>query len=428
MQIRNLEELAKIDERCQRFTPLGLGITRMLTPEAAAEHHQRTIMVELSPNVAESTRNSFEQLQRTHIMGILDYELFTVAEGYSLMVLEQAFAERFVAYYSGQVPLTNTQGDVYILEATGFDAVYDALNRGGARRWKVKSLAKPTVSLPFRANFASLLDWARHEGLLHGQRFRRQEPLLRQVRNAAAHPTSYRLRTPLDSAASIRQVGEIINRIWGGTIAGGRVFPDSLERRLLFIGWSAPTKEMGVLTPETLLRDDAPKDWRYLAVLATEQDENLWHFDADVEATDLPAELVWGSGNWQEAADWLAKAARPTDRVDYLDRLFVIGLRDEHVDAPRNVNQFAGLPPELRGGRWLLLKADWPTDAYAHGRAVASGASGHASAAYCEQCCVETLATADWQSVLAAAESLKVGIVPKLPSGVRVEGDRLRWA
>jgi len=81
LQIRTFAELGQIDQRCQRFTPLGLGITRLLKPEAAAEYHQRTIEVDLADNLPESTRKSFERLQRLHVMGILDYELFTAAEG-----------------------------------------------------------------------------------------------------------------------------------------------------------------------------------------------------------------------------------------------------------------------------------------------------------------------------------------------------------
>ncbi len=124
MKIRTLAELGAIDPICQRFTPLGLGITRMLTLEAAADYHQRTVDVELTETVVESTRKSFERLQRTHVMGILDYELFSVAESYSLLVLEQAFAERLVAYYGGRIPLIDRDGNIdYLENVTIFDQV-----------------------------------------------------------------------------------------------------------------------------------------------------------------------------------------------------------------------------------------------------------------------------------------------------------------
>jgi hypothetical protein len=84
LKIQTLAELGEMDPIIQRFTPYGLGITRILKPEAAVEYHQRTVDVELGTDVLASTRKSFERLQQTHVAGILNYEPFSVARGYSL--------------------------------------------------------------------------------------------------------------------------------------------------------------------------------------------------------------------------------------------------------------------------------------------------------------------------------------------------------
>ncbi|MFF5523146.1 hypothetical protein [Streptomyces coeruleorubidus] len=62
MEIKTLEQLQAVDERTLHFTPWGLG---RMHAEDSAEFHQRVIArLELADEVAESTRNKFEQLRR----------------------------------------------------------------------------------------------------------------------------------------------------------------------------------------------------------------------------------------------------------------------------------------------------------------------------------------------------------------------------
>jgi hypothetical protein len=420
-----------MDPIMQRFTPLGLGITRMLKPEAAVEYHQRTVDVELAPEVLESTRKSFERLQQTHIAGILNYELFSVAEGYSLLVLEQAFAERFVAYYDGRIPLIDKKGKSGSLEDVRiFNQVYDALNKGGSHsrgRWKVLSLKHPSAEVEFSGTFRSLFDWARHEDLLHGQRFRRMEDALVNIRNRAAHPTTYTKNAPTDSADSIRLVAEIINRIWGFRSPGGRIWPAPGKQQIILPCWDPETDTISSNRSDDLHLWENRKNWQFIAVLAFDHDESVWYFDSDYESTALPARYLWGPGGWQEALDWLASAQVEAEEIDYLDRRFVVQVPAGERELPRNVSQFAGLPKDARGGRWLLLKADFPADAAVHGRAIANEADRHARSGVCKACCVEVEADGDWAAVLAATEQLGLEITPQPPRAIRVPSDRFRW-
>jgi hypothetical protein len=78
MIIKSLAELAKPDERGLHFTPFGIG--PKMDAEAAAEYEQKLISsLELSDQVPETTRDSFERLRTIHSYGILCYDLYTVA-------------------------------------------------------------------------------------------------------------------------------------------------------------------------------------------------------------------------------------------------------------------------------------------------------------------------------------------------------------
>ncbi|HKF38448.1 MAG TPA: hypothetical protein VKB35_16240, partial [Ktedonobacteraceae bacterium] len=95
MDIRTFAELTTPDERSLSFTPLGLA-PRGLSPENAAEFQQRFIAAaDLVPTVPDGTRSSFERLRTLHAYGVLCYDLFTVVDDLTLIVLEQALRERF---------------------------------------------------------------------------------------------------------------------------------------------------------------------------------------------------------------------------------------------------------------------------------------------------------------------------------------------
>lgn len=377
MHIRTFEELTTPDERTLRFTPLGLSTMGTLTPEAAAEFQQAVIAhCDLHDEVPEGTLNSFERLRTMHSYGILAYEAFTVADDLAWLLLEQALRERFIAFYDQTVPLVQAKsGAARHIQATDFSGVDDAFRSKGSHAkgaWKLP-LTDGSM-MEFRGSMAQLQEWARREGLLDGQRNKRLDPLYRSMRNNVAHPR-YHLGMPVDSARTIRDLAEIINRLWGHTTPGGRLYPAPLERQVLIVAWTGATH--GVT--HTLLRDyqlesfTEPGDWTCVIVQAVFEDEGIWEFDARYERTGFPAELLWGPGTREAALSWLEENSPEPDTKPYLDRIFAVRICDGRASLARRPEVALALPEDRRKGRWLLVKADFPIDAFVHARHLKNG-------------------------------------------------------
>ena len=124
---------------------------------------------------------------------MLCYDLFTVVDDLSLLLLEQALSERFVEYYGGHVTLVHKGGRTDEISAHGFQQVFDALSPGGGhgKGWKLRAL--PGTDMVFRGSLEHLLSWARKVELLKGQRSRVMERLLVKMRHRVAHPHGYSL-------------------------------------------------------------------------------------------------------------------------------------------------------------------------------------------------------------------------------------------
>jgi hypothetical protein len=402
MIIRPLDELTAPDERALRFGPLGWSTGGTLRAEDAAEHHQQTIaQADLTPDVPEETRRSFERLRTIHSHGLLCYDLFTAVDALSLLVLEQGLTDRFLAYYGETIPFVDRAGTERPLSATRFDQVYDALHKGGSHAkggWRVRLRRKPET-MEFKGTMAHLLEWARLENLLRGQRNRHREQLLVKLRNSAAHPTGYQLTTPVDSARTICDVAEIINQLWGAPTPGGRRYPAPLQREILAIGWEEAGGLIMTTLADNLRADDVPNEWTYLLLRAVRSDSGLAQFDAQHERTLFPSEYLWGPGDRQGALSWLDKQRPLADEVDYLDRPFLIRRHEGRVDLARRPAVAAALSEHKRQGAWYLVRADFPNDAFSHVRQVSSEDSSCSPDGPCEQCAVETIGMGTWEEV-----------------------------
>jgi len=109
MIIHKLAELQQPDEASLRFTPWGLA---RMNPEDAADFQQRLIgQFELSGQVPETTRKSFERVRTIYSYGVLCYELYTVAGDQAPLVVEQALRDRFLPFYEGTVKFRDGQGN-----------------------------------------------------------------------------------------------------------------------------------------------------------------------------------------------------------------------------------------------------------------------------------------------------------------------------
>src|SRR4051812_16966002 len=98
-----LDALVAPDPRTLGFGPLGLGGQ---LPAQIALDHQKSVVTRfpLAPDVGEQTRRAVGRLQQAHLYGLLCYELFSITETQSWLVLDLALAERFLEFYGGKAP------------------------------------------------------------------------------------------------------------------------------------------------------------------------------------------------------------------------------------------------------------------------------------------------------------------------------------
>lgn len=416
VKIRSLAELSTPDDRTLIFA-------NGLRADAAAEFHQRTIAdADLTSDVPEGTRNSFERLRTLHSYGVFCYEAFTVADDLTWLVLEQALGERFVTYFNGSIPLVpDKRGTEETITAQNYKQVYEALHGGVySKGWSLK-LQVTDELMRFRGTLPDLLAWARQEGLLHGQRNKRLELLYRNIRNSVAHQ-SYHAYGPVNSARSIRDLAEVINRLWGVLTPGGRLYPTPLEREVLVIAWSDELNGpiLALLRGDQLPSFNEPGDWTYLVVLGLrDHNNNLEDFDAQFERTPFATDLLWGPGSKAAALAWLEAEQPAGDAVTYLDRLFAVQTHNGKVYLPRQPEVAMALPMGQQNGEWRIIRADYPNDAFSHVRHINGGLSCPSTGPL-QTCSVEDIYVGDWQGMIEKLRSLSVDIAPSAISTVRV--------
>ncbi|KUL27338.1 hypothetical protein [Streptomyces regalis] len=412
MDIKTLEELQAADERALIFTPLGLGL---MTPKDAADFQQRVIAgLQLADDVAETTRQKFEQLRAAFSHGVLCYELFTLVADAAQLALEQALRDRFCAHHRGQVVAVRDrrrrEHRITMTSPTDFfekirDIRGPEIRMGAARDW-----------MPFNGMLTGLLTWARREGLLRGQRNRNLEPVRKALRNIVAHGT-YHLDTPVEAARALSDLAEIINHLWGHPTPGGRLYPAPLSRNVVAIGWSDNGEKTTVGYADQLAEARAEEGFTYILVRAVfcpgeVTDPNLLEFDARSATTAFPSQYLWGPGSGEEAIVWLARHQPESDLCDYLDQVVLVRVHDSHISLPLYPGVAAGLPAAEQRGTWHALRVDRGLDALAHLRALTDAAAAHTKEGECQACPVDTLATGDLTAAVKAARGAGADTTP----------------
>ncbi len=401
MDIATLTELQTPDDGVRRFTPLGLSMGGMLTPEAAAEFQQRVVAsAELVESVPDGTRASFERLRTLHSYGILCYDAFTTVSDLAPLVADQALRERFVEFHAGSVPALAPDGGEHELR---FGSVAELVDSLKVAKLRLRDWPKGER---FQGGFGQLLRWARTQDLLSGQRARQAEVQLIQRRNRLAHPDGHRLVMPVDSARQIHRLAEIINRLWGSRTPGGRLYPALVERDVLALAFDSKGGS-SVGMAESLGHHSDLAEATILLVRGVPQDEGLFDYDTAFEDTRLPTDLLWGPGSYREAINWLDEKQPQPDVVDHLDRWFVIESNGENVGRPRNPSAFAALPESERAGSWSLVRADFPQDAFTHVRYDHQPFAGP-----CAECAAEGRSVGTWVEVKDALSQAGVDSMP----------------
>ncbi|GAA0818821.1 hypothetical protein ACFQVD_30350 [Streptosporangium amethystogenes subsp. fukuiense] len=427
MIIKTLEELCQADDRTLHFTPMGLGLGVRMRPEGAAEFQQQVVaQFDLAPQVAESTRKSFEDLRTAFAHGLFCYEIFTLVNDRGLLVLEQALRDRFIAHHGGTVRFVDERNGTQHAVATGsYHELHDVVRKNPRRRL----LLDGGQTIAFNGMLGDLRTWARRLGLLRGQRNRAIEQAISDLRNLAAHPAGYHLTTPVEAARTLSDLAEIINHLWGVATPGGRLYPAPHRRDVVVVAWDTAGTQLQMGLADELATavdpavgptaDPADPRWRAVivrAVFRADQgiaDPGLRAFDSRYEVTQYPADLLWGPGSLADAAAWTAEHQPEADECDYLDRTFVVRYDGTSLYWPMRPSVAAALPNADQNGYWYAIKADHPNEAYHHVRTRIT-ATGCARRGPCQQCHAETLHTGHYQQVMAAISD-PVPPTPSLP-------------
>ncbi len=232
-----LEQLTTVDERLKLFTfpedyAEGGGF-----PAAAVRAVQAQIAgSELAPTVPETVREYFELCKELHIYGCFVYEFFTLAADRTHFALELALKARFLEEYGHAIPLVERETGQHEIVTVGSyqdfmekfgrnrTIPYRHRDRNSPKGWDVEGHPN------FDGSLHSLFEWARTAGLIPDALPPIWDEASRDLRNYVAHPRGRRLLMPLDSARSIRDTAEYINRLWGHQTAGGRLFYEPMTK------------------------------------------------------------------------------------------------------------------------------------------------------------------------------------------------------
>lgn len=411
MDIRPLADLQALDDRVRHFVPAGFSA------EQAAEILQQTIAdLDLDETVPEGLRASYERVRKLFVYGVLDYEFYTVAGEQARLILEQALRERFLIEHASGAPFVDRDGTVQVVTAATFDDLHEQVRRlnnerlnGRPRKWRLQ-LRHSAGTMYFDGMLATLTDWARREDLLHGQRNRHHEKLLARMRNRVAHAASYHLGMPNDAAVAIADVAEIINRLWGAPMPGGRLYPAPAQREIWAVAWS-PDGSVWSGAPTVFPPPHADVDALTCVVIKADPDDDLLRFDARYETTRTPCEVLWGPGTWPQAQEWLSAQKLERDEVDALDRCFLTRFHGTRLHLPQRPEVVAGLPAGERIGEWLLFRADHPLDVFNHARQLLAGGFDCTDSGPCPRCAVQTLYCGDWSNALLQAAAATGNVV-----------------
>lgn len=359
-----------------RFSPWGLG-GRLEPPSSARFLAESLTYATLADDVPEDVRLNFERVCKLFLYGLLEYDLFSAADDLAHLVLEGALRHRFVTYYEGRIPIWR-DGVADVVKASTFSDYRDALGMARRQGQKLRLGEKDPEGPP--RGYSDLYAWARRRGLLFGQRNVGVFGSLVRLRDYVAHPERHQVDMPPDVIRLLRDIAEIINRLWGHNTEGGRLFPGPIRRRPRAAALS-PDRQAAVTFGSLQLvpaeRDKS--DWTYALFLAADGEE-LVELDWDkpgqhrflhtpgFQMTQYPTELLWGPGRQDGLVAVLSDFDDQitTDTVAFQDRTFFIRTTagSPRPEFPRSPSDVLSLGLNDAAASWYVMCADFPMDAW----------------------------------------------------------------
>jgi hypothetical protein len=386
--------------------------------EDAAAYQQRVMaQFDVPSSVPETVTRSFDRLRTVYQQALLCYDLYTVAGDQARLVTELALRERFVEFYNGTVLFTDRQGKPHTVTATTFDELYYGIRGadGRPKHWKIQ-LRSGRNGFEFTGGMASLLRWARAEGLLAGQGDRMRDGVRKRFRDRVAHP-AYHLEGPDHAERAIADVAHIIRQLWGAPSG------TTVSRYPVLLAWTDTCVTRSVTGSLAPWPPDASPTC--VIVLADPDDPDLFEYDSRFESTHRPCDLLWGPGDPADALQWLADHNPEPDQVETIDRLFLIQYRSDRLILPRCPAVAAALGPGERDGTWYLIRADAPLHAFNHQRRLLADEPGHAREGDCKACPAEILANGTLSAMLQFAARLGADVTPQPVQVARVTMSRM---
>lgn len=370
-----LNQLREADETTLRFSPWGLGGRLEPSSSAAylAEMMSHATLVEAVP---EDVRLSFERVRTVFMHGLLDYDLFSAAYSLGHLVLEGALRTRFITYYKDGIPILR-DGSEEVLAVSSFAQYHRVLRSARKRRQKLQLGGDKPEPLP--QGYPDLYAWARHRGLLIGQRNIGVFGSIVKLRNYVAHPEGHMVDMPPNVFRFLRDLTEIVNRLWGHNNEGGRLFPGPIARWARAAALAPDGRASLTFSSLAQVRSETDRaDWTYGVFLAAAEEDLItigaqtpgglgFTYVSGFQITAYPAELLWGPGRWDELVASLGQFSEhsPVDQVSFLDRNFYIRVTPHGgIELPRDRRDVLATEFDDDSATWHVLRADFPMDAF----------------------------------------------------------------
>ncbi|QXC60551.1 hypothetical protein KSP35_19855 [Aquihabitans sp. G128] len=364
MKIKSLDELRAIDERSQRSTPWGFAMDGMMNEADAVRVHQDQVAwPELVGDVPSATVAAMNRVRLTFAYGVLDYDLFTVAETLSRFVLELALRERFVAFADGHLTFVDVDGTVVVDPVITYGDVVALVGHQPKRGkgWKVEQAG---IEPKFNGSLSALRQWARSNGLLRGQANRVKESALLGLRHEAAHPTGSWTGGPSGIAESIRHTGELINQLWGSPTPGGKHYPAPVLQRPTIIACTDGGRS--TMSVESFLADQSDVQGATCVVFGLCDQDTPEFCHTWFDQTVLPSRYLFGPATVEETVEWLVRNRPAECHVDTLDRLFIDVVGSD--EWPLRLETLTPTERDLGDATFRVILADSPWDARALAR------------------------------------------------------------
>lgn len=426
-----LAKLEQPDDRTLAFMPLGFGVGLRMSPADSADFWQEVADgFELHNDVAEQTRRSFADVRTAFVYGLFCYEIFTLIHDRAVFVLEQALRDRFLESQNGTLRVV-IEGVEQGVAVDSFADVRNAVrsSRGKSSVRLAVDVDGITEHMRFNGGLDDLLRWARRTRLARGQRTATAERVLTAFRNDAAHPSAYKLVTPVDTGRTLSDLAEIIDNLWGHSTPGGRLYPAPLARHTMVVAWNSKSSISWSLAANLCDGSgwESYTDFAFVQGVWHPNGSDLSRYDSVYETTADPTDYLWGPGTRREALSWLREHPAFTDTVSARDRQFAIREHDGMLWLPMTPEKAAEQPAGKRVGHWYLIEADTPTNAFAHVRSLYLEGSQCQRIKVCPSCYAVTVAEGKLRTIVDAARLRHVQMqaavadffVPGLGSGIR---------